>query len=186
VKTTTYTIHRGTVRSSFALYHHTMAIYRRHTWANEALGKATLGLVEAEKHTAGVEELVVKYGSDGLYGKALTYAQREQAARSVELRAAQSELKNATARADEASKMHITPFVPTYIPTKASRVFPALKTCTSPRRAAIARQRSRREHGIITGVSPKDVRVTVNGREVKGFAAGDDIRVETSVGYTAR
>jgi hypothetical protein len=77
-------------------------------------------------------------------------------------------------------------FVPPYVPAKGARVYPALKTCTSPRRAAIARQRSRREHGIITGVSPKDVRVTVNGREVKGFAAGDDIRVEMSVGYTAR
>ena len=81
---------------------------------------------------------------------------------------------------------NVPKFVPPYVPIKASRVFPALKTCTSPRRAAIARQRSRREHGIITGVSPKDVRVTVNGREVKGFAAGDDIRVEMSVGYTAR
>ena len=77
-------------------------------------------------------------------------------------------------------------FVPPYVPAKASRVFPALKTCTSPRRAAKARQQSRRERGIITGVNPNDVRVTVNGREVKGFAAGDDIRVEMSVGYTAR
>ena len=33
-------------------------------------------------------------------------------------------------------------FVPPYVPVKASRVYPALKTCTSPRRAAIARQRA--------------------------------------------
>lgn len=77
-------------------------------------------------------------------------------------------------------------FVPPYVPIKASRVFPALKTCTSPRRAAKARQQSRRERGIITGVNPNDVRITINGREVKGFVAGDDIRVEMSVGYTAR
>jgi len=35
-------------------------------------------------------------------------------------------------------------FVPPYVPAKASRVFPALKTCTSPRRATIARQRAAR------------------------------------------
>jgi len=52
------------------------------------------------------------------------------------------ELRSATARADEASKMHLVSFVPPYVPAKASRVYPALKTCTSPRRAAKTRQRA--------------------------------------------
>ena len=37
---------------------------------------------------------------------------------------------------------NVVKFVPTYVSAKASRVFPALKTCTSPRRAAIASQRA--------------------------------------------
>lgn len=178
MKTTTYTIHRGTVRSSFALYRHTMAIYRRHTLANEALGKATHGLIEAEKHVAGVEELVVEYGGDGLYGQALKYAQREETARSVELRAAQSELKNATARASEAGKMHLVPFVPPYVPVKASRAFPALKTCTSPRRAARVRRRA----------MLASFKATANA--LRGIYRHDPTipgaYVEMSVGYLAR
>lgn len=31
---------------------------------------------------------------------------------------------------------NVVKFVPPYVPAKASRVYPALKTCTSPRRAA--------------------------------------------------
>ena len=71
-----------------------------------------------------------------LWAKMLAHAERLTAERGTILRAAQSELKTAAARADEASKMHLVPFVPPYVPTKASRVYPALKTCTSPRRAA--------------------------------------------------
>ena len=37
---------------------------------------------------------------------------------------------------------NVVKFVPPYVPAKASRVYPALKTCTSPRRAAITRQRA--------------------------------------------
>ena len=100
----TYTIHRGTVRSPFALYHHVMPIYARHE-------RARVALAEAE-------------------------------ANGIVVRGERAELHAATTRAEEASKMHLVPFVPPYVPAKASRVYPALKTCTSPRRAAIARQRA--------------------------------------------
>ena len=131
----TYTIHRGTVRSSFALYHHVMPIYRRHTLANEALGKATAAVIESQK---AISARTFDEWQSGEVAK----MRRAAAANAASLRAAQSELKNATARAEEASKMHLVPFVPPYVPAKASRVYPALKTCTSPRRAAIARQRA--------------------------------------------
>ena len=100
----TYTIHRGTVRSSFALYHYVMPIYARQARARAALES----------------------------GEAV----------GVVIRGERAELHAATARAEEASKMHLVPFVPPYVPAKASRVYPALKTCTSPRRAAITRQRA--------------------------------------------
>ena len=124
----TYTIHRGTVRSSFALYHHVMPIYRRHTLANEALGKATAAVIESEKAIAART-------FDEWQSGEVVKMKRTAAANAVALRAAQAELKNASARADEASKMHLVPFVPAYVPAKASRVYPVLKTCTSPRRA---------------------------------------------------
>ena len=93
----TYTIHRGTVRSLFAFYHHVMPIYARHE-------RARVALAEAE-------------------------------ANGIVARGERAELRAATARADEARKMHLVPFVAPYVPAKASRVYPALKTCTSPRRA---------------------------------------------------
>ena len=129
----TYTIHRGTVRSSFALYHHTMAIYRRHTWANAALGKATANLIAADRDCSRMADLIPQGKA---HSRELDMAKRNAALASQVVRAAQSELKNATARAEETSKMHIVTFVPPYVPVKASRVYPALKTCTSPRRAA--------------------------------------------------
>ena len=94
----TYTIHRGTVRSPFALYHHVMPIYARHE-------RARVALAEAE-------------------------------ANGIVVRGERREFRAASARADEASKMHLVPFVPAYVPAKASRVYPVLKTCTSRRRAA--------------------------------------------------
>lgn len=94
----TYTIHRGTVRSSFALYHHVMPIYARHERARVALAEAD--------------------------------------ANGIVVRGERREFRAASARADEASKMHFVSFVPPYVPAKGSRVYPALKTCTSPRRAA--------------------------------------------------
>ena len=100
----TYTIHRGTVRSSFALYHHVMPIYARHE-------RARVALAEAE-------------------------------ANGIVVRGERREFRAASARADEARTMHLVPFIAPYVPAKASRVYPALKTCTSPRRAAIARQRA--------------------------------------------
>ena len=93
----TYTIHRGTVRSSFALYHHVMPIYARHERARVALAEAD--------------------------------------AKGIVVRGERREFRAASARADEARKMHLVPFVPPYVPAKASRVYPALKTCTSLRRA---------------------------------------------------
>lgn len=129
MKTTTYTIHRGTVRSSFALYHHVMPIYRRHTLANEALGKATDAVIKPEKAFAART-------FDKWQSGEVAKMERAVAVNAASLRAAQSELKNATARVDEARKMHLVPFVPPYVPAKASRVYPAMKTCTSPRRAA--------------------------------------------------
>ena len=123
----TYTIHRGTVRSSFALYHHVMPIYARHGRAEKALTDAT-DLVAAEN---GAKKM----------GARVAMARGHKPCSAI-LRAAQSELKTAAARADEASKMHLVPFVPPYVPVKASRVYPALKTCTSPRRADIASQRA--------------------------------------------
>ena len=124
----TYTIHRGTVRSSFALYHHVMPIYARHGRAEKALTEAT-DLVAAEN---GAKKM----------GARVAMARGHKPCSAI-LRAAQAELKSATARADDASKMHLVPFVPPYVPAKASRVYPALKTCTSPRRADIASQRAR-------------------------------------------
>lgn len=135
----TYTIHRGTVRSSFALYHHTMAIYRRHTWANAALGKATANLIAADRDCSRMADLIPQGKA---HSRELDMAKRNAALASQVVRAAQSELKNATARATEASKMHLMPFIAPYVPAKASRVYPAMKTCTSPRRAAIASQRA--------------------------------------------
>ncbi len=93
----TYTIHRGTVRTSEALFTHRLGIYERQD-------RARFNLSALDRHSPAH-------------------------------RAAETELKNATARADEASKMHLVPFVTPYVPAKASRVYPALKTCTSPRRA---------------------------------------------------
>ena len=135
MKTTTYTIHRGTVRSSFALYHHTMPIYARRERANDALGKATAAVAESEKAIAART-------FDEWQSGEVAKAKRAVAANAVTRRAAQSELKNATARADEASKMHIVTFVPPYVPAKASRVYPALTTCTSPRRRVRAMMRA--------------------------------------------
>ena len=123
----TYTIHRGTVRSSFALYHHVMPIYARHGRAEKALTEAT-DLVAVEN---GAKKM----------GARVAMARGHKPCSAI-LRAAQAELKNATARADDASKMHLVPFIAPYVPAKASRVYPALKTCTSPRRAAIASQRA--------------------------------------------
>ena len=135
----TYTIHRGTVRSSFALYHHVMPIYARHERANDALGKATAAVIESESEERRIKSIS---GWDAEKVLMLAHAERLTAERGTILRSAQVELKNATARADEASKMHLVPFVAPYVPAKASRVYPALKTCTSPRRAAIASQRA--------------------------------------------
>ena len=150
----TYTIHRGTVRSSFALYHHVMPIYARHE-------RARVALAEAE-------------------------------ANGIVVRGERAELKNATARADEASKMHLVPFIAPYVPAKASRVYPALKTCTSPRRAAIARQRALFVAAIGTPEQArasgfkwyetdiKNAKITIGGHEITGAYT------EPSIGYTAR
>jgi hypothetical protein len=181
----TYTIHRGTVRSAFALYHHVMPIYRRHTLANEALGKATAAVIESEKAIAART-------FDEWQSGEVVKMKRTAAANAVALRAAQAELKNASARADEASKMHLVPFVPPYVPAKASRVFPALKTCTSPRRAAIASQRALFAASIGTPEQArasgfkwyetdiKNAKITIDGHEITGAYT------ETSLGYTAR
>ena len=128
----TYTIHRGTVRSAFTLYHHVMPIYARHERANDALGKATAAVIESESEERRIKSIS---GWDAEKVLMLAHAERLTAERGTILRSAQVELKNATARADEASKMHLVPFVPPYVPAKASRVYPAMKTCTSPRRA---------------------------------------------------
>jgi len=64
----------------------------------------------------------------------------EAEANGIVVRGERAELKNATARADEARTMHLVPFIAPYVPAKASRVYPALKTCTSPRRAAKAKR----------------------------------------------
>ena len=132
MKTTTYTIHRGTVRASFALYHHVMPICARRERAGN-------GLTEARVDLAYAKQVCLLVGD----AHVCLIADHARIARHEALvAAAQSELKNATARADEAGKIHLVPFVAPYVPAKASRVFPALKTCTSPRRAAIARQRA--------------------------------------------
>jgi len=94
----TYTIHRGVVRTSEALFTHRLGIYKRQDRAR--------------------------------------FNASASAAYSRAKRLAEIELRNANARADEAGKMHLVAFVPPYVPAKASRVYPALKTCTSPRRAA--------------------------------------------------
>ena len=181
----TYTIHRGTVRSAFALYHHVMPIYRRHTLANEALGKATAAVIESEKAIAART-------FDEWQSGEVVKMKRTAAANAVALRAAQAELKNASARADEASKMHLVPFVPAYVPAKASRVYPAMKTCTSPRRAAIASQRALFAASIGTPEQArasgfkwyetdiKNAKITIGGHEITGAYT------ETSIGYTAR
>ena len=185
----TYTIHRGTVRSSFALYHHAMAIYRRHTWANAALGKATANLIAADRDCSRMADLIPQGKA---HSRELDMAKRNAALASQVVRAAQPELKNATARATEASKMHLVPFVPPYVPAKASRVYPALKTCTSPRRAAIARQRALFAASIGTPEQArasgfkwyetdiKNAKITIGGHEITGAYT------ETSIGYTAR
>lgn len=181
----TYTIHRGTVRSAFALYHHVMPIYRRHTLANEALGKATAAVIESEKAIAART-------FDEWQSGEVVKMKRTAAANAVALRAAQAELKNASARADEASKMHLVPFVPAYVPAKASRVYPVLKTCTSPRRATIACQRALFSAAIGTPEQArasgfkwyetdiKNAKITIDGHEITGAYT------ETSIGYTAR
>lgn len=181
----TYTIHRGTVRSSFALYHHAAAIYRRHALANEALGKATAAVIESEKAIAART-------FDGWQSGEFAKMKCTAADNAVSLRAAQAELKNATARADEASKMHLVPFVPPYVHAKAPRVYQALKTCTSPRRAAIARQRAllAASLGLRGQATPpgfkwyeadiKAAKFTIDGHEITGAYT------ETSLGYTAR
>ena len=150
----TYTIHRGTVRSSFALYHHVMPIYARHERARVALAEAD--------------------------------------AKGIVVRGERAELKNATARADEARTMHLVPFIAPYVPAKASRVYPALKTCTSPRRAAITRQRALLAASIGTPEQArasgfkwyetdiKNAKITIDGHEITGAYT------ETSIGYTAR
>ena len=150
----TYTIHRGTVRSPFALYHHVMPIYARHE-------RARVALAEAE-------------------------------ANGIVVRGERAELKNATARADEARTMHLVPFIAPYVPAKASRVYPALKTCTSPRRAAITRQRALLAASIGTPEQArasgfkwyetdiKNAKITIDGHEITGAYT------ETSIGYTAR
>lgn len=173
----TYTIHRGTVRSSFALYHHVMPIYARHGRAEKALTEAT-DLVAAEN---GAKKM----------GARVAMARGHKPCSAI-LRAAQAELKNATARADDASKMHLVPFVPAYVPAKASRVYPVLKTCTSPRRATIARQRALFAASIGTPEQArasgfkwyetdiKNAKITIDGHEITGAYT------ETSLGYTAR
>ena len=150
----TYTIHRGTVRSSFALYHHVMPIYARHE-------RARVALAEAE-------------------------------ANGIVVRGERREFRAASARADEARTMHLVQFVPPYVPAKASRVYPALKTCTSPRRAAITRQRALLAASIGTPEQArasgfkwyetdiKNAKITIDGHEITGAYT------ETSIGYTAR
>ena len=103
MKTTTYTIHRGTVRTSEALFTHRLGIYERQD-------RARFNLSALDRHSPARH-------------------------------AAETEIKNATARAEEASKMHLVPFVPPYVPAKASRVFQGLKSCTSPRRRVRAMMR---------------------------------------------
>ena len=100
----TYTSHRGTVRSPFALYHHVMPIYARHERARVALAEAD--------------------------------------AKGIVVRGERREFRAASARADEARTMHLVPFIAPYVPAKASRVYPALKTCTSPRRRVRAMMRA--------------------------------------------
>jgi len=185
----TYTIHRGTVRSSFALYHHVMPIYARHERANDALGKATAAVIESESEERRIKSIS---GWDAEKVLMLAHAERLTAERGTILRSAQVELKNATARADEASKMHLVPFVAPYVPAKASRVYPALKTCTSPRRAAITRQRALLAASIGTPeqvrasgfkwyeTDIKNAKITIDGHEITGAYT------ETSIGYTAR
>ena len=87
---------------------------------------------------------------------------------------------------------NVVKFVPPYVPAKASRVYPALKTCTSPRRAAIARQRALFAASIGTPeqvrasgfkwyeTDIKNAKITIDGHEITGAYT------ETSLGYTAR
>ena len=86
----------------------------------------------------------------------------------------------------------LSKFVPAYVPAKASRVYPALKTCTSPRRAAITRQRALLAASIGTPEQArasgfkwyetdiKNAKITIDGHEITGAYT------ETSLGYTAR
>ena len=183
----TYTIHRGTVRSAFTLYHHVMPIYARHERANDALGKATAAVIESESEERRIKSIS---GWDAEKVLMLAHAERLTAERGTILRAAQAELKNASARADEASKMHLVPFVPAYVPAKASRVYPALKTCTSPRRAfawQVKTGRLRHDPTIAamyptTGQMLKwtGVKITIDGHEAKGFA-DDEFRPAAEV-----
>jgi len=88
--------------------------------------------------------------------------------------------------------MHLVTFVPPYVPAKASRAYPALKTCTSPRRAAIACQRALFSAAIGTPEQArasgfkwyetdiKNAKITIDGHEITGAYT------ETSLGYTAR
>ena len=193
MKTTTYTIHRGTVRSSFALYHHVMPIYRRHTLASESLGKATADLIAAEKARQIVDDA---NGTSAAMAYPGIFASRVKSTREAEqrcsqaLRGAETELKSATSRAEEARKMHLVPFVPPYVPAKASRVYPALKTCTSPRRAfawQVKTGRLRHDPTIAamyptTGQMLKwtGVKITIDGHEAKGFA-DDEFRPAAEV-----
>lgn len=130
--TTTYTIHRGTVRGAFALYHHVMPIYARYARADKLFTEARVDLAHAKQ-----VRLVVYPGEGADLVPDYPLIERHER----HLAAALSELRAATARADEARTMHLVPFAPPYVPAKAPRVFPALKTCTSPRRATIARAR---------------------------------------------
>ena len=122
----TYTIHRGTVRSSEALFTHRLGIYERQDRARAALAEANGDLAHAKQVCIAV---------GGAHVCLIPDERRIERHETVVSRA-KTELKNATARAEETSKMHIVTFVPPYVPVKASRVYPALKTCTSPRRAA--------------------------------------------------
>ena len=160
----TYTIHRGTVRSSFALATHRLGIYERQDRARLALSDANVDLDHAKQVCTLVGDAHVSLVPD----------ERRIKFHEAIVASAQTELRNASARADEARKMHLVPFVPPYVPAKASRVYPALKTCTSPRRAAKARQRAVVASFCSYQSTPADY---------PGVAGA---YAETSLGYTAR
>ncbi len=173
----TYTIHRGTVRSASTLYHHVMPIYARRERAGKSLTEARVDLAHAKQ--------VRLFAGDELV------PDQRRIERHVAVAArAQKELRNATERADEARTMHLVQFVPPYVPAKASRVYPALKTCTSPRRAfawQVKTGRLRHDPTIAamyptTGQMLKwtGVKITIDGHEAKGFA-DDEFRPAAEV-----